>query len=74
VTLDAIQGVEQSHNINWNIIHDYFHANKKFDSDCSQGSLINHWCGIQHDFNVFASCLSKIEARNHNGWSVDDNV
>jgi hypothetical protein len=74
VTLDAIQGVDQSRNTYWNIIHDYFHANKKFDSDNSQGSLINCWCGIQHDFNIFADFLSKIEARNYNGWSVDDKV
>ncbi|GJN29198.1 hypothetical protein PR202_gb17395 [Eleusine coracana subsp. coracana] len=35
---------------------------------------MNHWSGIQHDVNVFAGCLSKIEARNHSGCSVDDKI
>uniref|UniRef100_A0A0A9DFJ5 Uncharacterized protein n=1 Tax=Arundo donax TaxID=35708 RepID=A0A0A9DFJ5_ARUDO len=33
---------------------------------------MNCWSGIQHDVNIFAGCLSKIEARNHSGWFVDD--
>lgn len=74
VTLDPIQGVDQSRKTYWKRMHDYFHANKKFDSDRSQGSLLNRWCGIRHDVNVFADCLSRIEARNHSGWSVDDKV
>ncbi|KAK3121200.1 hypothetical protein QOZ80_8BG0648030 [Eleusine coracana subsp. coracana] len=74
VTLDPIQGVDQSRNTYWKRIHDYFHDNKKFKSDRSQSSLLNRWSGIQHDINVFAGCLAKIEARNHSGWSVDDKV
>ncbi|TVU12172.1 hypothetical protein EJB05_45804 [Eragrostis curvula] len=74
VSLDPIQGVDQSRSTYWKRIHDYFHANKTFDSDRTQGSLMNRWSGIQHDVNVFAGCLSKIETRNQSGCSVDDKV
>jgi hypothetical protein len=35
---------------------------------------MNRWSSIQHDVNVFSRCLSRIEAGNHSGWSVDDKV
>jgi hypothetical protein len=38
--------------------------NKRFESDQSQGSLMNHWLRIQHDVNMFCGCISKMEARN----------
>jgi hypothetical protein len=35
---------------------------------------MNHWYGIQHDVDVFAGCVIKIEARNQSGYSIDDKV
>jgi hypothetical protein len=35
---------------------------------------MNHWYGIQHDINVFCGCVSRIEARNQSGASIDDKV
>jgi hypothetical protein len=58
----------------WRRIHENFHGNKKFESNRTEGSLMNHWSGIQHDVNVFCGCVSKIETRNRSGWSVDDKV
>lgn len=74
VGMDPIQGVDQTHGTLWTRIHDYFHANKTFESNRSEGSLMNRWSGIQHDVNLFCGCISRIEARNHSGWSVDDKV
>ena len=37
-------------------------------------SLMNRWSDIQHDVNLFCGCVSRIEARNHSGWTVDDKV
>jgi hypothetical protein len=74
VSQDSIHGVDQSYNTYWGRIHQYFHANKNFDSDCSQVSLMNRWSGIQHDVNVFCGCVSRIEARNQSGASIDDKV
>lgn len=74
VTLAPIQGAEQSQRTYWERIYDYFHANKKFDSDRSQGSLMNRWSGIKHDVNIFSGCLSRIEAKNRSGLSTDDKL
>ncbi|CAL4887157.1 unnamed protein product [Urochloa decumbens] len=74
VDMDPIQRVDQTHGTLWTRIHDYFHANKTFESNRSQGSLMNRWCGIQQDVNLFCGCLSRIETENHNGWSVDDKI
>jgi hypothetical protein len=63
VSQDPIQGVNQAYNIYWGRIHHYFHANKNFDSNRSQISIMNRWSDIQHDVNVFCGCLSRIEAR-----------
>jgi hypothetical protein len=64
VSLDLIQGTDQSKSTYWSRIHQYFHINKTFDSDRSQISLMSRWYGIQHDVNIFCSCVSRIEARN----------
>ena len=74
VGMDPIQGVDQRHGTLWTRIHEYFNANKKFDSNRSEVSLMNRWSGIQHDVNLFCGCLSRVEARNHSGWSIDDKV
>jgi hypothetical protein len=72
--IDPIHGTDQPLGTYWARIHKYFHANKKFESDRSQGSLMNCWSRIQHDVNVFCGCISKIEARNQSGCSIDDKV
>jgi hypothetical protein len=74
VSQDPIKGVDQAHNTYWSRIHHCFHANKNFDSNRSQGSLMNRWSGIRHVVNVFCGCVSTIEARNQSGSSVDDKV
>jgi hypothetical protein len=35
---------------------------------------MNPWSGIQLDVNVFCGCVSRIEARNESGGSIDDKV
>ncbi|CAN6208697.1 unnamed protein product [Urochloa humidicola] len=74
VGMDPIQGADQTHGTLWARIHDYFHANKTFVSSRSEGSLMNRWSGIQHDVNLFCGCLSRTEARNRSGWTVDDKI
>jgi hypothetical protein len=37
-------------------------------------SAMNCWYDIQHDVNVFAGCVAKIEARNQSGCSIDDKI
>jgi hypothetical protein len=74
VSTDPIHGTDQALGTYWARIHKYFHANKNFESDRSQGSLMNSWSAIQHDVNVFCGCISKTEARNQSGCSIDDKV
>jgi hypothetical protein len=35
---------------------------------------MNHWSAIQHDVNIFCSCVTRIQDRNQSGCSVDDKV
>jgi hypothetical protein len=41
VPIDPIHETDQALGTYWAKIHKYFHANKKFESDRSQGSLMN---------------------------------
>jgi hypothetical protein len=74
VSMDAIHGVDQTQGSFWKRIHAYFHEHRKFKSNRTEGSLMNRWSGIQHDVNLFCGYLSKIELRNHSGWTIDDKV
>jgi hypothetical protein len=57
VSIDSIHEIDQELGTYWARIHKYFHANKNFESDRSQGSLMNRWSGIQYDVNVFCGCI-----------------
>ena len=35
---------------------------------------MSRWFSILHECNIFAGCVSKVEARNQSGASVDDKV
>ena len=73
VGMDGISGVDQSQGTYWRRIHEYFHANKSFESTRTEVSLINRWSTI-HDVNLFCGCLTRIEDRNQSGSRVDDNI
>ena len=74
VSLDPVHGADQPRSTYWKRIYDYFHSNKTFASDRTQNSLMSRWYGILHDVNIFAGCVSKIEARNQSGLFIDDKV
>ncbi|RLM98055.1 NAM-like protein [Panicum miliaceum] len=74
VGMDPIQGVDQSQGTYWARIHEYFHANKEFESTRTTVSLLNRWSTIQHDVNIFCGCVSRIEASNQSGSGVDDKI
>jgi hypothetical protein len=74
VSPNIIQGTDQSKSTYWSRIHQHFYGNKAFDSDRSQVCLINRWYDIQHDVNVSRGCVSRIEARNQSGATIDDKV
>ncbi|BAT02079.1 Os07g0554400 [Oryza sativa Japonica Group] len=74
VSMDAIQGADQSRSAYWNRICDFFHANKYFSSDRSQNSLMHRWSTIQECLNTFAGCVSRIENRPQSGANAEDKV
>ncbi|RLM66480.1 hypothetical protein C2845_PM16G06410 [Panicum miliaceum] len=72
--MDPIQGVDQPESTFCARIHDYYYANKSFESDHTQSSLMNRWSTIQHDVNMFCHCVTRIQDRNQSGCSVDDKI
>ena len=74
VSLDAIQGTDQSRTAYWDRIYEYFHTNRLFDSDRSHKSLNKRWTVIQESVNRFCGCLSRIENRNQSGMTIEDKV
>ncbi|KAF2923362.1 hypothetical protein DAI22_07g184800 [Oryza sativa Japonica Group] len=74
VSMDAIQGADQSRSAYWNRICDFFHANKYFSSDRSQNSLMHRWSTIQECLNTFAGCVSRIENRPQSGANAEDKL
>jgi hypothetical protein len=63
ISLDAAQGSEQTRSTYWQRMHYYFHENRNFESDRSQGSLSNRWCTIQEHVEKFCRCYDRILCR-----------
>uniref|UniRef100_J3N2A0 No apical meristem-associated C-terminal domain-containing protein n=1 Tax=Oryza brachyantha TaxID=4533 RepID=J3N2A0_ORYBR len=74
ISLDAVQGVDQSKSTYWNRIYKYFHEHKIFNSDHSQGSLNHRWTGIRDAINKFCGCLSRVENRNQSSVTIEDKL
>ncbi|XP_062213261.1 glutathione S-transferase T3-like [Phragmites australis] len=74
ISMDAVQGNDQSRSTYWKRIHDYFHSNKDFNSDRTQSSLMHRWSHIQENVNKFVGCLSRIEGRRQSGVTIEDKI
>ncbi|KAJ1275901.1 hypothetical protein BS78_05G171700 [Paspalum vaginatum] len=72
VSVDAVQGGERS--TYWKRIHDYFHANKDFESDRSQNSLFHRWSTIQESVKKFDGCVTRTEVTGQNGLITQDKI
>jgi hypothetical protein len=71
---DTTQGIDQPRSPYWMRIHDYFHANRKFNSERSQNSLMHRWSVIQDSVKRFTECLDCIEDTMEGELSSDDKV
>ncbi|XP_062204912.1 glutathione S-transferase T3-like [Phragmites australis] len=74
VSLDAIQGNEQSRATYWQRITDYFHENKDFASDRNSNSLQHRWSIILEGVNRFCGCYVQIQNRRQSGVTEQDKV
>uniref|UniRef100_A0ACD5Z7U0 Uncharacterized protein n=1 Tax=Avena sativa TaxID=4498 RepID=A0ACD5Z7U0_AVESA len=63
ISMDAAQENEQTRATYWQRMYCYFHENRNFESDRSQGSLSNRWCTIQEHVEKFCRYFDQIVCR-----------
>uniref|UniRef100_A0ACD5VAN4 Uncharacterized protein n=1 Tax=Avena sativa TaxID=4498 RepID=A0ACD5VAN4_AVESA len=63
ISMDASQENEQTRATYWQRMYCYFHENRNFESDRSQGSLSNRWCTIQEHVEKFCRYFDEIVCR-----------
>jgi hypothetical protein len=66
--------VDQPRSSYWTRIYDYFHANRKFNSERNQNSLGQRWGVIQDHVNKFTECLNCIKDTVESELSGEDKV
>ena len=72
VSLDPVQGNNQTQTTYWNIICNYFHENKTFASDRTPTSLCNRWSAISTSVSKFIGFYNQISGRNQSGVTEQD--
>ncbi|WOH04335.1 hypothetical protein DCAR_0623744 [Daucus carota subsp. sativus] len=74
VSLDPVQGTNQTQLTYWNRIGNYFDEHKNFSSDRTPTSLCNRWCAIQTLVSKFIGYYNQINGRNQSGVTEQDKV
>ena len=74
VSLDPVQGNNQTQTTYWNRICNYFHENKTFASDRTPTSLCNRWSAINTSVSTFIGFYNQISGRNQSGVTEQDKV
>ncbi|GAY47085.1 hypothetical protein CUMW_101940 [Citrus unshiu] len=72
ISLDAVQGTDQTQQSFWARVGGYFHKYKNFESERDEKSLMQHWSKIQQATNKFHDCFSQIENRQQSGVNEQD--
>lgn len=74
VSLDLIQGTNQTQLTYWSRIWNYFNEHKSFASDRTPTSLCNRWCAIQTSVSKFVRFLNQIKDKNQSGMTEQNKV
>ena len=74
VSLDPIQGNNQTQQTYWSRITSYFNEHKTFESERSSSSLCNRWSSIQLCVSKFQGFCNQIDGRNQSGVGEQDKV
>lgn len=74
ISLDVVQGTDQTHQSFWARVWGYFHKYKNFESERDEKSLMQRWSKIQQATNKFHDCFSQIENRQQSGVNEQDKV
>jgi hypothetical protein len=74
ISQDPVQGTDQTYEILWIRVHEYFHAHTTSETKRTIGSLQNRWSTIQLGTNKYSGCLSKIESLRQSGLTEENKV
>lgn len=74
VSLDPIQGNNQTQQTYWSRIASYFNEHKTFASERTASSLCNRWSSIQLCVSKFQGFYNQIDGRNQSGVGEQDKV
>ncbi|XP_074328769.1 glutathione S-transferase T3-like [Apium graveolens] len=75
VSMDPVQGNNQTHKNYWARIWKYYEENKeRLESDRSANSLCNRWCTINEKVAKFIGYYNQICGRNQSGLTEQDKV
>lgn len=72
ISLDPITGADQTNGTYWQRVHNYFMANKDFQSNRTSSSLVHRWSMIQLAVNKFQGFYNQVDGRS--GYSEIDKV
>lgn len=74
VSLDPVQGTNQTQMTYWSRISAYFNEHKTFESDRTPTSLCNRWSAIQTSVSKFVGYYNQINGTNASGLTEQDKV
>ena len=74
ISMDPVNGTNETRGTFWKRVFDFYHTNKNFPSDRSQSSISHRWGAIQENVNKFCGCLTRIEDRRQSGVTFQDKV
>ena len=74
ISQDPVQGTDQTYEILWIRVHEYFHAHTTSKTKRTIGSLQNRWSTIQLGTNKYSGCLAKIESLRQSGLTKENKV
>lgn len=75
ISMDSVQGNNQTHSCYWDRIWKYFNENKgSLVSDRTSNSLCNRWCTINEKVAKFVGFCNQIFGKNQSGLSEQDKV
>ncbi|XP_074356321.1 glutathione S-transferase T3-like [Apium graveolens] len=74
ISMDHVQGNNQTHATYWTRIWKYFHDNKTFESDRTHTSLCNRWSAINTSLSKFIGYYNKISSRNQSGVTEQNKI
>ncbi|KAL8110745.1 hypothetical protein AgCh_026473 [Apium graveolens] len=72
VSMDPVQGNNQTQSTYWNRIWGYYHEHKNFESDRTPTSLCNRWSTINTSVSKFIGLYNQISGKNQSGVTEQD--